>query len=69
MNQLLQKSTSTGENKASNKNEEEKEQRNNSSNNDEAISLRLIPHIKRGYCNSEFSTEKEKKEHELEWHI
>lgn len=64
----LQKSTSTAGNNASNKNGQEKEQRNNT-NNDNAISLRLIPYIKCGYCNSEFITEKEKKEHELEWHI
>ncbi|MBV9177509.1 MAG: hypothetical protein JO297_10770 [Nitrososphaeraceae archaeon] len=63
----LQKSTSTVRNKASNKNEEEEEL--NNTNNDKAISIRLIPYIKCGYCNSEFVTEKEKKEHELEWHI
>jgi predicted transcriptional regulator len=63
----LQKSTSTMGNKASNKNEEEEEL--NNTNNDKAISIRLILYIKCGYCNSEFITEKEKKEHELEWHI
>ncbi len=37
--------------------------------NNKAFSIRLIPYIKCGYCNSEFTTEKEKNEHELEWHI
>ena len=55
----LRKSTS---NKANNINGEE-------NNNNNTISIRLIPYIKCQYCNSEFNTEKEKKEHELEWHI
>jgi predicted transcriptional regulator len=54
----LRKNTST--NKANDINEE---------NNNNTISIRLIPYIKCQYCNSEFNNEKEKKEHELEWHI
>lgn len=53
-------------NEANNKSQEEGI---NSSNNDKAFSIRLIPYIKCGYCNSEFVSEKEKKEHELEWHV
>jgi predicted transcriptional regulator len=53
-------------NKANNKSQEEGI---NSSNNDKAFSIKLIPYIKCGYCNSEFVSEKEKKEHELEWHV
>jgi hypothetical protein len=56
----LRKNTST--NKVNNINGEE-------NNNNNTISIRLIPYIKCQYCNSEFNTEKEKKEHELEWHI
>jgi predicted transcriptional regulator len=56
----LRKETPT--NKANNIHEEEE-------NNNHTISIRLIPYIRCQYCNSEFSTEKEKKEHELEWHI
>jgi hypothetical protein len=59
----LRKETPTNKaNKANNIHEEEE-------NNNHAISIRLIPYIRCQYCNSEFSTEKEKKEHELEWHI
>jgi predicted transcriptional regulator len=61
----LQRNTSTARNKANNKNQEE----GNNTNNDKAISIRLIPYVKCRYCNSEFITEKEKKEHELEWHV
>jgi predicted transcriptional regulator len=60
----LQKYTPTAKNKTNNTNEEE-----GNNNNNKAVSIRLIPYIKCGYCNSEFITEKEKKEHELEWHI
>jgi len=63
-----QKSISIGGNKTSTRKEEGEEHRNNT-NNDKAIPIRLIPYIKCGYCNSEFITEKEKKEHELEWHV
>jgi len=41
--------------------------RNNGDNN--TIPIRLIPYIKCQYCNLEFSSEREKKEHELEWHV
>jgi predicted transcriptional regulator len=46
----------------------EKENNNNNNNNNRS-SIRLIQYIKCQYCNSEFNTEEEKKEHELEWHI
>jgi predicted transcriptional regulator len=52
--------------KANNKSQEEGI---NPSNNDTAFSIRLIPYIKCEYCNLEFTTEKEKMEHDLEWHI
>ncbi|HEY6884291.1 MAG TPA: winged helix-turn-helix domain-containing protein [Nitrososphaeraceae archaeon] len=51
--------------KANNKTQEV----NITSNNDKPFSIRLIPYIKCGYCKSEFVSEKEKKEHELEWHV
>lgn len=54
--------------KANNINEEENNN-NVVDNNNNTISIRLIPYIKCQYCNSEFNSEKEKKEHELEWHI
>jgi predicted transcriptional regulator len=50
-------------------NKSQEEEGINTSNNDKAFSIRLIPYIKCGYCNSEFTTEKEKEEHELEWHV
>ena len=38
-------------------------------NNNNTIPFRLIPYIKCRYCDSEFNTEEEKNEHELEQHI
>ena len=38
-------------------------------NNNKTISIRLIPYIKCRYCDSEFNTEEQKNEHELEQHI
>jgi predicted transcriptional regulator len=64
----LQKSISMAGNKASTRKEGEEQHRNNT-NIDKAIPIRLIPYIKCGYCNSEFISEKEKNEHELEWHV
>jgi predicted transcriptional regulator len=54
-------------NKANNKSQEE--EGFNTSNNDKSFSIRLIPYIKCEYCNTEFVSENEKKEHELEWHV
>ncbi|MFL6358714.1 MAG: hypothetical protein ACJ72V_05145 [Nitrososphaeraceae archaeon] len=42
---------------------------NQEENNNQTISIRLIPYIKCKYCNSEFNTDKERKENELGWHI
>jgi hypothetical protein len=42
-------------------------QENDDNNN--TIPIRLIPYIKCRYCDSEFNTEEEKNEHELEQHI
>jgi predicted transcriptional regulator len=38
-------------------------------NNNKTISIRLIPYNKCRYCDSEFNTEEQKNEHELERHI
>jgi len=38
-------------------------------NNNNTIPIRLIPYIKCRYCDSEFDTEEEKNEHELELHV
>ena len=38
-------------------------------NNNKTISIRLIPYIKCRYCDSEFNTDVQKNEHELERHI
>ncbi len=43
------------------------EQENN--NNNDTIPIRLIAYIKCRYCDSEFNTEEEKNEHELEQHM
>ena len=58
---LLKESLNNKANNTNNINQEE--------NNNQTISIRLIPYIKCQYCNSEFNTDKERKEHELEWHI
>jgi hypothetical protein len=41
----------------------------NNNNNNNTIPIRLIAYIKCRYCDSEFNTEEEKNEHELEQHI
>jgi predicted transcriptional regulator len=59
----LRKITSTNNNdKANNIHREE-------DNNSNTIPIRLILYIKCRYCDSEFDTEEEKNEHELELHI
>ncbi len=58
----LRKITSANNNdKANNTHREE--------NNNNTIPIRLIPYIKCRYCDSEFDTEEEKNEHELELHV
>ena len=58
----LRKITSTNNNKVNKIPSEE-------NNDNNTIPIRLIPYIKCRYCDSEFNTEEQKNEHELERHI
>jgi hypothetical protein len=64
---MVRCSTISPNNKKLDKIHSQDQQNNNNNNN--TIPIRLIEYIKCRYCDSEFNTEEEKNEHELEQHI